>query len=54
MEVTVDISGVAIIVADTAGLHETADFVEQIGIQRARQRWISFAQAKQNRLIIDY
>jgi len=38
MEVTVDIGGVAIIVADTAGLHETADFVEQIGIQRARQR----------------
>ncbi|KLO08269.1 hypothetical protein SCHPADRAFT_922652 [Schizopora paradoxa] len=38
MEVTVDIGGVAIIVADTAGLHDTADFVEQIGIQRARQR----------------
>jgi len=38
MEVTIDIGGVAVIVADTAGLHETEDFVEQIGIQRARQR----------------
>ena len=38
MEVTIDLGGMALIVADTAGLHETEDLVEQIGIQRARQQ----------------
>ena len=39
MEVAVDIGGMAIVIADTAGLHETEDLVEQIGIQRAHQKY---------------
>lgn len=36
LEVSLDIGGMPTIVADTAGLHETEDMIEQIGIQRAR------------------
>ncbi|MBQ8747378.1 MAG: tRNA uridine-5-carboxymethylaminomethyl(34) synthesis GTPase MnmE [Clostridia bacterium] len=35
---TVDIGGATLLLADTAGIHETTDAVEEIGVQRARQK----------------
>jgi len=40
LEISLDIGGLPVLVADTAGLRETADEVEQIGIERARQAWV--------------
>ena len=37
LELSLDIGGLPVTVADTAGLRETADEVEQIGIERARK-----------------
>jgi len=37
LELSLDISGLPVLVADTAGLRETADEVEQIGIEKARK-----------------
>ncbi|KAI9466691.1 tRNA modification GTPase TrmE [Lactarius psammicola] len=37
LELSLDIGGLPVSVADTAGLRETADEVEQIGIERARR-----------------
>ncbi|KAH8999439.1 tRNA modification GTPase TrmE [Lactarius akahatsu] len=37
LELSLDIGGLPVSVADTAGLRETADEVEQIGIERARK-----------------
>jgi len=37
LELSLDIGGLPVLVADTAGLRETADEVEQIGIERARK-----------------
>lgn len=34
LELTLDIGGLPVVVADTAGLRETDDFVEGIGVQR--------------------
>ncbi len=36
LEETIDIAGVPVVVADTAGLRDAADQVEEIGIERAR------------------
>jgi tRNA modification GTPase len=36
LELSLDIGGLPVLVADTAGLRETADEVEKIGIERAR------------------
>ncbi|EEB96645.1 hypothetical protein MPER_04185, partial [Moniliophthora perniciosa FA553] len=38
LEVSLDIGGLPVIVADTAGLRQTEDVVENIGIERARNR----------------
>ena len=37
MELSLDIGGLPVSVADTAGLRETVDEVEQIGIERAQR-----------------
>jgi tRNA modification GTPase len=37
LEASVDLAGVPVTVVDTAGLRETADTVERIGVQRARE-----------------
>jgi tRNA modification GTPase len=37
LEITLDIGGVPVLLTDTAGLRETADPVERIGVERARQ-----------------
>lgn len=37
IEVTLDLNGVKVIVADTAGIRDTDDKVEKIGVERARQ-----------------
>jgi tRNA modification GTPase len=34
LELTLDIGGLPVVVADTAGLRETEDVVEGIGVQR--------------------
>lgn len=41
MELTLDIGGLPVIIADTAGLRKTEDIVENIGIERARQACVS-------------
>ena len=38
VELTLDIGGLPVVVADTAGLRKSEDMVEQIGIERAQQR----------------
>ncbi len=38
IEVRMDLGGLPVTLLDTAGLRETGDFVESIGIERARQR----------------
>ncbi|KAL5488220.1 MSS1_1 [Sanghuangporus weigelae] len=38
VELSVDIGGLPVVVADTAGLRKTQDAVEQIGVERAQQR----------------
>jgi len=38
IEVRMDLNGLPVTILDTAGLRETADFVESIGIDRAKQR----------------
>ncbi|EJF63061.1 tRNA modification GTPase TrmE [Dichomitus squalens LYAD-421 SS1] len=37
LELSLDISGLPVIIADTAGLRKTDDIVEQIGVERAKQ-----------------
>jgi tRNA modification GTPase len=37
MELSLDIGGLPVLVADTAGLRETSDEVEKIGVERARK-----------------
>ena len=37
LELSLDIGGLPVSVADTAGLRETVDEVERIGIERARK-----------------
>jgi tRNA modification GTPase len=36
MELSLDVDGLPIIIADTAGIRSTDNLVERIGIQRAR------------------
>ena len=38
VEVTLDVGGLPVVAADTAGLRDTSDEVERVGIQRARAR----------------
>ena len=38
LEITLDFNGLAVIVADTAGIRKTDDLVEQIGVERAHGR----------------
>src|SRR6266850_5800336 len=43
LEISLDLAGLPVVVADTAGLRETTDEVEQIGIERARKACVSSA-----------
>ena len=38
VELTLDIGGLPVVVADTAGLRKTTDVIEQVGIDRANER----------------
>lgn len=40
LELSLDIGGLPVSVADTAGLRETVDEIEQIGIERARSLYV--------------
>lgn len=40
VELTIDIGGLAVVVADTAGLRKTEDAVERIGVERAQERFV--------------
>lgn len=40
LEVSLDIDGMPVVVADTAGLRHTTDVVEQIGVAKAKQTWV--------------
>ncbi|KZT12620.1 tRNA modification GTPase TrmE [Laetiporus sulphureus 93-53] len=37
LELSLDIGGLPVIIADTAGIRKTVDLIEQIGVERARQ-----------------
>jgi len=37
LELTLDMNGLPVIVADTAGLRQTEDVIEQIGVEKAHQ-----------------
>lgn len=39
LELSLDIGGLPVIVADTAGLRHTQDVVEKIGVERARKSY---------------
>lgn len=41
LETPVDLAGFPALLSDTAGLREGAEPVEQEGVRRARQRWVS-------------
>ena len=43
LELTLDIGGLPVIVADTAGLRETDDLVEGIGVQRGVEASVFFS-----------
>lgn len=40
VELSLDIGGLPVLVADTAGLRDTTDEVEKIGIERARRAYV--------------
>lgn len=42
LEVSLDIGGLPVLVSDTAGLRETANVVERIGVERARQAYVPY------------
>jgi len=42
VELSLDIGGLPVLVADTAGLRDTTDEVEKIGIERARKALVLF------------
>lgn len=42
MELSLDIGGLPVIIADTAGLRKTEDVVEKIGVQRAENASVPF------------
>lgn len=41
LELSLDLGGLPILVADTAGLRETVNVVERIGVARARQAYVA-------------
>jgi tRNA U34 5-carboxymethylaminomethyl modifying GTPase MnmE/TrmE len=41
IEVSLDLAGLPVILCDTAGLHETEDMVESIGIEKAKEVWVT-------------
>ncbi|KAJ2920940.1 hypothetical protein H1R20_g16154, partial [Candolleomyces eurysporus] len=43
LELSLDIGGLPVIIADTAGLRKTEDVVEKIGIERARKAHVYFS-----------
>jgi hypothetical protein len=43
LEISLDIGGLPVVVVDTAGLRETTDEVEQIGVERVRKACVSSA-----------
>jgi tRNA modification GTPase len=40
LEVSLDVEGLPLIVCDTAGLRETQDVVERIGVEKAMQAYV--------------
>ena len=40
LELTLDIGGLPVVLADTAGLRKTNDVVESIGVQRGMDTWV--------------
>ena len=43
LEVSLDIGGLPVLLADTAGLRDTDDVVEQIGVARAKDQYVIHA-----------
>ena len=43
LQLTLDIGGLPVVVADTAGLRETDDVVEGIGVQRGIEAYVLFS-----------
>jgi len=42
LELALDIGGLPVVLADTAGLRKTNDVVESIGVQRGMETWVLF------------
>jgi tRNA modification GTPase len=40
LELTLDIGGLPVVLADTAGLRKTEDLVESIGVQKGIDTWV--------------
>jgi tRNA modification GTPase len=43
LEISLDIEGLPVVVADTAGLRTADDMVERIGIQRAAEAYVLYS-----------
>ena len=54
LELTLDIGGLPVVVADTAGLRETDDLVEGIGVQRGVEASVYFSPSCSNLLMSTY
>ena len=50
LELSLDVAGMPVVVADTAGLRKTTDVVELLGIERAERTYVSPGTEKRRRL----
>lgn len=46
IELTLDIGGLPVVVADTAGMRQTEDLVESIGVERGVEAYVLFARCR--------
>ena len=52
LEISLDIEGLPVVIADTAGVRATTDVVERLGIQRASETYVLCSDPTSNRPLI--